>query len=476
MNYEKILLINPNPPRTGNLAKYRHAIPIIVPLSLGYLAGYLHEKGVEAEIYDEQVDPVDENILRSYILDRKFGVLGISSTTMHIQRTMQIADMAKKIAKDVKVVLGGVHPTVMPGECLGNGSVDFVVRQEGEITLYELMKSLRGDIPLDGIEGVSYRDNGTVRHMPDRMPIQDLNSLPPFPYHLFASNAERYRFQVLASRGCPYRCIFCSARSVTGYKIRFYSPERVVKDVEYLTNVFGKNKISFADDTFTFNKKHVTEICSLLIERGLNEKIPLYCAARGDTVDRELLETMKKAGFKGLYFGIETGTERLMKVIRKGETVEDNVRAVKLANDVGLKVRGTFLLGLPTETKADSRETINLALRLPLSFASFSIATPFPGTELAQIAKDDGFESRDFSRFDIAGGLLGKQIPYIPKGRTYEELRKLQKMAYFRFYMKPSRVMSFLFNEIPDLNLKTLNLMERSILIAKLFLGLFKGG
>lgn len=474
MNYERILLVNPSPPRSVKNKKHGQAIPVIVPLSLGCLAGYLHSKGISAEIYDEQIEPLDDRTLEKLIREMDFGIVGISSTTMHIARTMNIAERVKRISKDVKIVLGGVHPTVLPAECLRNEFVDFVVRQEGEITLYELMRSLVSRASLQDIQGMSFKDNGNLVHTPPRPLIENLDLLPPFPYHLFKENQDRYRFQVLSSRGCPYRCIFCSARSVTGYKVRFYSPERVVSEIEYIVNEFKKSKIAFADDTFTFNKNHVKGICDLLVRKGLHQKIPLYCAARGDTVDKDLLETMKDAGFRGLYFGIEAGTDRLMKTIQKGETVEDNVKAVRLAHDVGLKVRGTFLLGLPTETREDSWKTINLARKLPLNFASFSIATPFPGTKLAEIAKEDGFQSTDFSKFDIAGGLLGKQIPYIPKGRTYEELRKLQKKAYFLFYLKPSRFFSFFTSEVPDLNLKNLGVLDRIVLIARLFMGQFR--
>ena len=474
MNYEKILLINPTAVRSTQKNKYAKAIPALVPLSLGYLAGYLHKYGIDNEIYDEQLGSIDQEKLRWFINKQGFRVIGISSTTMYIARAMAIAEMAKEISKEVKIILGGVHPTVMPEDCLKNNNVDIVVRQEGEITLYELMKFYKGEINLQEIDGISYRANGNIVHQPNRSMIQDLDSLPPFPYHLFAANKDKYRFQVLSSRGCPFRCIFCSARSITGHKVRYHSAERVVNDIEYITNELKKNKIAFADDTFTVNKKHVREICHLLIKKGIHNKVPLYCAARGDTVNRELLETMKMAGFEGLYFGIETGTDRLMEIIQKGESVEKNVTAVKLAHKVGLKVRGTFLLGLPTETKEDSWKTIKLAIKLPLNFASFSIATPFPGTRLAEIAKEEGFENQDFSKFDIAGGLLDKEIPYIPKGRTYEELRKLQKTAYFRFYLKPNRILSFLTSEIPDLNLKNLKIWERLILIMKLFLGQFR--
>jgi radical SAM superfamily enzyme YgiQ (UPF0313 family) len=474
MDFEKILLINPRAPRTDQNRKYAKAIPALVPLSLGYLAGYMHEQGIGAEIHDEQIELIDKEKLKHYINDQGYKVIGISSTTLYISRAMAIADMVKEISKDVKIIFGGVHPTVMPEHCLSNKNIDLVVRQEGEITLHQLMKYLNGEMKLEEIDGISYRQNGDFVHRPDRPMIQDLNSLPPFPYHMFAPHHEKYRFQVLSSRGCPYRCIFCSARSITGYKIRFVSPERVVNDIEYITNEFKKNKIAFADDTFTANKKHVKEICDRIIQKGLHKRVPLYCAARGDTVTKELLETMKSAGFQGLYFGIESGSDRILKLVQKGETVDANVQAVMLAKAAGLKVRGTFLIGLPTETTEESWQTINLAVKLPLNFASFSIATPFPGTKLAEFAKEEGFDSTDFSRFDIAGGLLGNQIPYIPKGRTYEELRKLQKRAYFKFYMKPSRLFSFFVNEIPDLNLKNFSIFDRIAIIAKLFLGQFK--
>ena len=170
---------------------------------------------------------------------------------------------------------------------------------------------------------------------------------------------------------------------------------------------------------------------------------------------------MKEAGFRGISLGVETGSDRIMKVIKKGERVEDNVRAAKMAKDMGFKVRGSFIIGLPTESREESLETIRLALRLPLDFAMFNLPIPFPGTELYEIAKREGNRYLDFSGFDALDGLLKRQAVYVPVGRSEKELARLQRRAYFRFYSRPRQVLSFFRKGLPELDLEEFSLLER---------------
>jgi anaerobic magnesium-protoporphyrin IX monomethyl ester cyclase len=291
--------------------------------------------------------------------------------------------------------------------------------------------------------------------------IEDLDSLPPFPFHLFHEQRDKYNFSLISSRGCPFRCIFCSARSISGYKYRYRDPKKVIDEIDLLANKYGIRNITFHDDNFTFNKKRVEELCNLIIKKGLHRGIRFYCLTRSDSVNRGILEKMREAGFYGIYFGIETASNRLMKHIRKGETVEDNISAVKLAKEIGFRVRGAFILGFPTETRRETKQTIKLARNLPLDFVSFSLATPFPGTELYDIARAEGYYNFDFSKFNVLEGLSGKIPSYTPKGRTPEELMRLQKLAYFGFYFKPGRILNYLKMGLPELNLSSFSLLDR---------------
>lgn len=471
----KILLINPSLKRPERISKRKRFVPVGIPLSISYLAAYLKEKNIEFDIYDERLEPLHDGELEKLINEKGINVVGLSCTTPYIYRALDLANTVKKISPEIKIVLGGVHPSVMTDECLQNESVDYVVRHEGEITLWEFLKSLQGELDIKDVKGLSYKENGSIIHNPDRLAIEDLDSLPPFPFHLFEKQKDRYFFRILTSRGCPYRCIFCSARSITGRKYRYRSAEQVIKDIDLLVNQFCRSRIGFADDTFTANKDRVIKLCELIIDRGLHKKATFYCMTRGDTVDRHLLEIMKTAGFRGISFGIETGSNRIMKLIKKGETIESNIRAVKTAKDIGFIVRGSFILGFPTETREESRETINLALKNPFDYAMFNLPIPYPGTELYEIAKREGNRYTDFSNFDAMEGLLKKQTVYIPKGRTKKELIRLQRKAYFLFYFRLKQVINFLKIGLPEVDLRLLNLRERINLGFKIIARLIKG-
>lgn len=475
MSAQKILLINPSLTRPNEFNTLKRFIPVGLPHGMGYLAGYLADKKMDYEIFDELIEPLYEEELKRLIVEKNITIVGISCMTPFIYRAMDILRNVKRISGDIKTVLGGVHPTIMPEECLKNENVDYVVRREGEITLWEFMRSLDGDQGFEQIQGLSYKIDGKIVHNPDRPLIDNIDTLPDFPYHFFKKNADRYNLKILSSRGCPANCIFCSARSVWSRRYRYRSGENVVKDIEILINRFGKKRISFVDDTFTANKKRIIELCELIMKKNLHKKAIFFCNTRGDTVDRELLEIMKAAGFRGISLGIETASDRLMKIIKKGETVEDNIRAVRMAHDVGLKVRGTFILGFPTETREETLETIKLALRNPFEFARFGLPIPFPGTELYEIARSEGIEFNDYTDFDVRDGFLKKQAVYIPIGRTRSEMSRLQRKAYFRFYFRIGQVINFLKIGLPELDLKSFGLFERLRLGFKIIVKFYAG-
>ncbi len=445
-----------------------------MPLALGFLAGYLMDKGMETVVHDEQAEPPDESALLRLVKDGDVSIVGITAMTLVIHRAIEIAEKIKKISKETTVILGGVHPTVMPEECLRNDVVDFVVRQEGEVTLWVCIRGLRGEIDFGQIAGLSFRRDGQIVHNPPRPPIENLDSLPAFPFHLFDRNREKYNFSLVSSRGCPFRCIFCSARAVSGYKYRFRSAEKVMEEIELLATKYGTTDITFHDDNFTFNKKRVADLCDLIIRRGFHTGTRFYCLTRADMVDREILSKMREAGFSGVYFGIETASNRLMKLIQKGESVEDNIRAVKLAKELGFRVRGAFMFGFPTETSDETTQTIRLARSLPLDYVSFSLATPFPGTKLHEIALSEGYRNYDFSDFNVLAGLSGSLPAYTPAGRSPKELMRLQKWAYLWFYLKPFRLMRFFRVGMPEMCLRNFNLLDRLRLGFKIMYKLLK--
>jgi radical SAM superfamily enzyme YgiQ (UPF0313 family) len=194
VNHNKILLINPSLKRPEGVSKRKRVVPVGIPLGIGYLAAYLAEKKAEFEIYDERLEPLYDEKLERLVKEKNISVVGLSCTTPFIYRGLDLARAVKKASKDIRVILGGVHPSVMPEECLQNENVDYVVRHEGEVTLFELLKSFDGELEIRDVKGVSYKKNGGIIHNPERRAIDNLDSLPPFPFHLFKDSEGKILF------------------------------------------------------------------------------------------------------------------------------------------------------------------------------------------------------------------------------------------------------------------------------------------
>lgn len=456
IDYKRVLLVNPTinaEQKYGKLASM--LLTPSVPFSIIFLGSFLDKHGIEVKLFDEQIELLDERTLQNVINDFKPGIIGFTCTTASIHRAHKIAADIKEISSEIKVVMGNIHPTVLPDETLADKNVDLVVRREGEITFLEYIQALDQSGSYEKIDGLSYRTNGHAIHNPDRDYIKDLDYFPKVNWDLLLETQGNYSIEwVLSSRGCPYHCIFCSARSVSGYHYRMNSPERVLEEVDTVVKKYGKKFISFADDNFVVNKKRTRKICEMLIERGYNKHVKWLCQTRVDGVNEEILDLMRRAGCEYISFGIETGTQRMLDLIRKQVKIERIEQAVELAHKTGIKTRGSFMLGLPTETYEDSLATINFALKLPLTAAKFNMAVPYPGTELLEIAKQEGLQvTDDWSKINTAAGLSNTQAFYIPQGRSMAELAELQKKAHIKFYMRPKQIWRTLRRENIDFNL-----------------------
>ena len=446
MTMKNVLLINPCFDRERQYGKFQDLVKPNMPISLGLLAGYLEARGVNVRVVDEFYDDLSEENLRRIIEESASGIVGISCVTPMIYRGWEIAKSAKKINPDIHTILGGVHPSIFPDESLEQEAVDVAVRLEGELTLWELVQAFSQNKSIEDIQGISFRRNGTVVHNPDRPFVKDLDSFPLFPFHLFDADPPRYNFDaLLSSRGCPWKCIFCSARHITGHRYRTMSAERIMQEAEILIHKYDAKSLYFIDDNFCVDKKRVLRFCDLYMEKGYHKNINWNCLTRINLVDEPFLRKIKEAGCRSVSFGIETASERLLELINKKTSIDKIVKAVHMARDAGLMVRGSFILGLPTETREDSLATIKFAKSLPLDAAKFSIATPFPGTVFYEMAIKEGFNiSGDWSQLSTVAGLGENEPIYIPKGRTAQELKKLQRRAHLEFYMRPRHILAIL--------------------------------
>lgn len=437
-----VLLINPCYNKKDTLGPFSSHITSQLPMSLGFLAGYLLYTGIDVNIIDEQLQLIDEDALLVRLEGGGVVVVGISVLTLTAARAYELGAFLKQNCPAVKVVMGGVHVTLLPEEPLLAGYADIVVRGEGEITLSQLVERIHLGMPYNDVDGISFIAGNAILHTPERPMIEDLNKLPPFPYHLFERERARYQFgNMLTSRGCPYDCIFCSQRAVSGHRYRTRSAVKIFEELETLIDTYHQEFIFINDDNFIVNKENIYELCDLIDRKSLPEKVMIGFHARGDSLDAPLLRRMRAARFAIVMIGFETGSERIMKMVKKGETVRKIEAGVIVAKECGFIVGGQFILGFPTESRKESLQTIRHALRLPIDFTRFNLLLPYPGTELFRMLQGSGqVKNQDWSHYATHAGLTGKTIPYVPEGRSAWELRLLQWLAHLVFFVRPKQL------------------------------------
>jgi len=448
----RVLLINP-PYDVASymgpaLARVSWRLP---PLGLLYVAAMLEKHGAVVRVWDGQVA---RQSLPVALAAWRPDLVGITATSVVAASAAHAARMVKEWDATVPVLLGGVHPTVCPDETLREAPVDAVVRGEGEWTMVEVMARLAAGQSLAGVAGVSFRDGATVVHNQPRPAEADLDRFPVPARHLLPKGLWRMSpdwglrrpFEVLfTARGCPYDCIFCANRMAAGGTYRVRSLDAVMDEIALLDKDYGVATLLFADDSFVVRKERTAELCERLIRSGLARRLRWQASTRVDSVDRELLRLFKRAGCTLLSFGVESGVERLLGVLNKRITLEDSRRAVAWAKEAGLTVRVTAMLGIPTETKQESLETISFVKRLKVDQVRFSLATPFPGTTLFQLARQEGqLAGIDWSRLSLMAGYRGGEPAYVPAGRDGEELARLQRRANLECFLTPRVAWSYL--------------------------------
>ena len=357
------------------------------PLHLGYLAAALEPMGIEVRIADLNFDEQAMDSFQTLLLNHAPDLVGISSTTVSFPQALRLARLSKKALPHVPTVLGGCHVSFTAEETLREHTcVDFVVRGEGEQTLQELAACVQKGQAPEGILGVSYRRNGDIVQNPSRPFIRDLNSLPWPARHLMDLKQPSYNAPgaLITSRGCPGRCIFCSAGAMGGHRYRIRKPELVVDEMEYLHHEHGFRRLAILDDTFTALPKKLTlPACREIKRRGL--QIVWSCESRVDVATPEVLDAMREAGCDRVQFGVESGSPRVLATLRKGITLDQVRRAVKYAAGLGMQVYCSFIIGHPDETEEDARQTIDFIheiRRLGARFAALVFLVPFPGTEV----------------------------------------------------------------------------------------------
>ncbi len=449
MKTEIVLLF---PPDTDKPYKdLEDAASILPPMGISYIAGLLREKGVVVRAIDGYAEglSIDQTIDR--ILDENSPILGISMTSAVIFIGNEIAKRVKARNPNIVVLVGGPHISAVPQETMERMSnFDIGIIGEGELTCYELVEHLKNNNyeidNLDGIDGIIYRKNEKIVKTKSREYIKDLDILP-FPafdllpeltkfYTLPGDNIKRLpAISLVTSRGCPKCCTFCD-RSTFGRKFRSHSSQYIVRLIKYLVDRYGIKDIGFYDDNLMANPKKLREFCDLLI----CEKIDLTWSCEGsiDFAKEEDLRLMKSAGCWQIAWGIESGSQEMLDVYKKGVTVEKMKTVLITADKAGIDNRGFFMLGGFKESKKTIQETFKFIKETPLVNFHITYFTVYPGSEAARDAHKYGIYNDDWK-------LLNSFTPnFQPFTISREELDKYFKKAYIVFYFRPRIVVYFL--------------------------------
>jgi anaerobic magnesium-protoporphyrin IX monomethyl ester cyclase len=431
-----ISLVNP-PPLKG---VYRHQL--YLPIGLAYLAAVLEENGYEVTVIDCPALEIDLKQLKTKLASINPDVVGVTSMTPTIQSALLSAATAKEACPDAMVVLGGPHATFMDEQVLNEeAAVDVVVRGEGEETLLELAKTVSNPKGLNRIQGITFRNNGQTVRTPTRPFIKNLDELPRPAYKHFP--LEKYRLfgrrmlPILTSRGCPSQCSFCTTARMFGKAFRARNPKNIVDELAWLRDVHGADAFSFYDDTFTLDKKRALKICEEIRNREIG--LPWDCQTRVSVVSEEILRKMREANCQQVFFGVESGCQKILDAVHKGTTVEQNERAIRLAKDAGLFVSVSVMIGYPGETKEMLKQTIDLVKKTEPDDVYICVATPYPGTELRRVVEQMGWEmSNDWGQYDTITPVFANP------NLSAEEVRKLRTSFYNSFY-SPKYVLRHLF-------------------------------
>lgn len=446
----KVLLVNPPAAdgvqmvREGRCMQRRSAWGAVwPPISLATIAAVLELKGYECRLCDCIVENIELESLAKIAREFQPRMVIVNTATGSIKSDLMTVDRLKAVAPESKIFVIGIHPTALPEETIEmSRGLDGVIRGEPESAALALAELIRFNKDWKKAPGVSFKEGLLFYNTTAPAPL-DLDSLPFPAWHLI--RRELYRMPLLGepflmvgvSRGCPYNCEFCADATYYGKKLRLKSPAKIVKEIDWCKTKFGIRDFLFWAESSTQKPEWTSELCDAIIASGL--KIRFVINSRPDHVNPALLAKLKLAGCWMVGYGLESGSEDMLKLMGKSLSVKDNRNAVRWAHEAGLAVTGHFVLGFPGETRETVARTLKFALQEPVDFAQFYCAVPFPGSRLYERAKKEALlVTNDWSRFEQNFCILS--TPSLPA----EELSRLRDEAYRKFYFSPAKLAGFL--------------------------------
>jgi len=433
-----ILLVNP-PANKFELGK-----SIMPPLGLAMVGRAIELAGYSVKLLDCMAEKMAFSDLEKYLRTVTPALIGITGVTFNRFDSFDTARIAKKVHPSVPVICGGIHATFAAQDTLEHiPEIDVVVRGEGEITAPKVVGALVDKHELSSIEGISYREEGDIRHNQPCPAIHDLDTLSYDMWHLLPP-MDVYNQKLpfldipsalmMTSRGCPVFCSFCSTSVMWGKQHRRRSAKAVMDEIEMLKDRYHIQGVWFFDDTLNLNRAHITDLCHEFIQRKLNLK--WYCEIRCNTTDREMLELMKEAGCYYVSFGIESVSPRILKTINKGITMEQVMQVIHDTKELEFRTKAFYLIGLPEETVEEARLTVQFIRDHQSDIDIHRLqcgVTILPGTQVETYAKEKGYMPKEFSwaaPYYSTDTLTLARDPYSPllvqKQLTYSDLRKLK--------------------------------------------------
>ncbi|RJQ33031.1 MAG: radical SAM protein [Actinobacteria bacterium] len=387
----KIVFINPY---ISNDKSY----PDYPPIGILSMSSLLKEAGYSVFFLDAQFEQLSVDQISAKIKKIVPDLIGITINVVQAKSALVYINELKKIFPSIPLVIGGPFVTGFGKETFDHiKEADFAVQGEGEEAIVNLVNHLDGRFALEDIDNLIYKNNGQIITNPLKR-IFDINALPLPDYDLIKDHINLYTpphpsiaqpsMHIMCSRGCPFKCQFCSSPTIWGRKVIYRNVESVIEEVDLLISKFGVKEIFFQDDTLNARKKWFFELCHQLIETKLNEKAYFKCPFRVNKkiLSRELLQIAKKANFWMIFYGVENGNQAMLQSMNKGIKIRDIKRAFDLSKQVGIKTFASFMVGNIGETEETYRDSINLMKEIKSDYGGFAFAIPFPGSELYNVA------------------------------------------------------------------------------------------
>jgi anaerobic magnesium-protoporphyrin IX monomethyl ester cyclase len=427
---------------------FKPFFPITLPYGIGFLMAILKQYKIYFNYVDQQLNSSPMLEINEFVKNHsKPYIFCISTLTESCFSAITLSKQLKTKYPDCITIMGGLHPSSMPEEVLSNENVDYVFMGEAESNIVEIYHKLKSGLSINDMRGIAFRKNGAVFINDAPELIMNLDSLPPFPYELFRKT-KKYNFgHMISSRGCPYNCSFCCVKAVGKRKYRYKSAGNTVSELELLATDFKQKEIAFFDDNFLANKPRILELCEAIRKSKYLKNCTYSFQARSRDLTHDILQEMYASGFKTVFFGIETVSEKILKNIGKDETLEEIKTAIAVSKKIGFKVMANFIYCLPEETKAIRSDCVNFALENKIEVVKFNNVVPYPDTSLyEQTLKEKKLSVKpNYSNFNsqlvmVRPAWKKINFPYLPEGASSFSMRNEILFSYFKIYFNFHRL------------------------------------